>query len=162
MAEKASLAKFKAIQHKLTTAQKRIARIRETADEKVEVFIRTAETGGAAMLGGVIIGKGGNDDTSFANNVFGIPTTLGVGLALHTAGLAGIGGKNRNHLHAIGDGFLCAYLTQFGMQVGTGVRKGASIKDSVTKALEKGGVPDTTNGMRLSADDLAALQEASK
>jgi len=169
MAEKASLAKFHAVQRKLATAQKRVEKIREVADEKVAVVIKTAETGGAALLGGVMIGKGLQDSTSMMNNVFGIPTTLGAALALHACGLVGIGGDNAGHLHGIGDGFLAAYLAHFGTQIGAGIKEGVKLTDAVKKAMEGGPGPLTLTqgfvrgsevaGQRLSEEELASLNK---
>lgn len=169
MAEKASLAKFHAIQRKLQTAQKRVEKIREVADEKVAVVIKTSETAGAALLGGVLIGKGAQDPTSFMNNVFGIPTTLAAAVALHASGLVGIGGDNAGHLHAIGDGLLASFLTQFGMQIGGNYKPGVSLVDAVKKATEPGGSPSVNgfvrgslaevSGQRLTEEELAALNK---
>lgn len=97
---------------RLETIKKRIANIRERAEETTERIVATAEVGGAAFGMGVIQGKTGGVE------VFGVPLELGLGLGLNAFALFGGAGKHSNHLHNVGNGCLAAYATTLGRGVG--------------------------------------------
>lgn len=91
-------------------------RIRETSREQIGQVVHSAETQFAAGAMGVIDGR-------FAKpKVLGIPASLLIGLALHTAGFAGFGGDRDRDLHALADGALAGYSYSLGVDVGTRMR----------------------------------------
>ena len=155
MAEKASLAKLHTLQRNLETAKKRMMKIREVADDKVQHLVSASETAGAAFALGVIGGKYGTDA-----DIGGIPIALSTALLLHAAGLFGIGGDMASHLHAFGNGALAAAAADFGGQVGRGTKNGLSITQALKAAAQPGGgslTASTVSGQRLSDAELAAL-----
>lgn len=97
---------------RLETIKKRIANIRERAEETTERIVTTAEVGGAAFAMGVIQGKTGGVE------IFGVPLELGLGLGLNAFALLGGAGKASSHLNSVGNGCLAAYATTLGRGVG--------------------------------------------
>lgn len=97
---------------RLESFKKRIANIRERAEETTERLVATAETAGAAFGMGVLQGKTGGVE------VFGVPVELGLGLGLNAFALLGGAGKSASHLHNVGNGCLAAYATTLGRGVG--------------------------------------------
>ena len=158
MAEKASLAKLHVLQRKLETAQKRVMKVREIADDKVQHIVAATESAAVGFALGTYIGyKGGKGETS---EVFGIPVALGAAVVLHAAGLFGVGGDMASHLHAFGNGALATAAADFGNQVGRGKANNLGWGESMKSALKEGGSPlgsKTIAGQRLSEDELAAL-----
>jgi hypothetical protein len=129
MAEKVNLAKYKAIQKKLETAHKKVLKIREVADDKVQHLVRTTEVAAGAFAFGLAHGyaNGSNspkdpttgEPTSMADNISGVPTALIGAAVLHGLGLFGIGGNMASHLHSFGDGAMAAFASNFGRQIGS-------------------------------------------
>ena len=180
--EKASLAKYKAIQKKLENAQKKVTKIREVADEKVQHIVRATEVSAAAFAFGLAHGYGEAAPTSerdeegnskrMSSNIAGIPTPLLGAAVLHGLGLFGIGGDMSGHLHSFGDGALAAFASNFGRQIGAikGAPGGENVKymDAISKAMKPGDQINgsTTNllgtgiaGQRLTDAELAALNK---
>ena len=104
--------------HRLESIKRRIAGIRERAQETTEKLIGTAETAGAAFAAGVIQGKTGGVE------LFGVPLELGLGLGLNAFAFLGGAGRASDHLHNVGNGFLAAYATTMGRGVGATWGKG--------------------------------------
>lgn len=103
---------------RLEGIKRRIAGIRERAEQTTERLIGTAETAGAAFAAGVIQGKTGGVE------LFGVPLELGLGLGLNAFAFLGGAGKHSDHLHNVGNGFLAAYATTMGRGVGATWGKG--------------------------------------
>jgi hypothetical protein len=165
MAEKASLAKFKAIQKKLENAQKKVMKIREVADDKVAHMVRTTEVAAGAFAFGLAHGYANGDVASLADNVGGIPTPLAGALALHGLALFGIGGDMASHLHSFGDGALAAFASNFGRQIGAikASNPSAKLGDVIKSAIKPGDQMtltagfDGVAGQRLSDAEIQAL-----
>ncbi len=134
---------------RLETIKKRIANIREQAQETTERLVTTAETAGAAFAMGVVQGKTGGVE------VFGVPLELGLGLGLNAFALLGGAGKASHHLNNVGNGCLSAYATTLGRGVG------ATWKSKETGALPAGaaGVLDAAHRASgaLNPTELAAV-----
>lgn len=93
--------------------------LREETKEQVGQVVQSAEIQGGAFATGLINGR-------FANpKLLGIPAGLGVGIVLHVAGFAGMGGDRARDLHALGDGALASYSADLGREVGAGWRRRA-------------------------------------
>ena len=103
---------------RLEAVKRRIAGIRERAEETTLRLVGTAETAGAAFAAGVIQGKTGGVE------LFGVPLELGLGLGLNAFAFLGGGGKAADHLHNVGNGFLAAYACTMGRGVGATWGKG--------------------------------------
>lgn len=112
---------------RLETIKKRIANIREQAEQTTERLVTTAEVGGAAFAMGVIQGKTGGVE------VFGVPLELGLGLGLNAFALLGGAGKHSGHLNNVGNGCLAAYATTLGRGVGA-TWKGKALGAGVAQA----------------------------
>lgn len=169
MAEKASLAKFKAIQKKLENAQKKVAKIREVADDKVQHMVRTTEVAAGAFAFGLAHGYANGDTKSLGDNIGGLPTPLVGAAVLHGLGLFGVGGDMSSHLHSFGDGAMAAFASNFGRQIGQ-VKKSnptANLSDVVKFALKpgdqsgpiSGALYGNVAGQRLTDAELAALNK---
>lgn len=98
--------------HRLETIKKRIANIREQAEQTTERVVATAETFGAAFAMGVVQGRTGGVE------VFGVPAELAIGLGLNGFALLGGAGRASSHVNAVGNGCLAAYATTLGRGVG--------------------------------------------
>ena len=130
------------------TLRRRLSSLKQKGDEMATTIIRTAEVGmGAFVMGGI---QGRFGDVS----VGPVPVSLGAGLILHAAGLAGVGGRNSQHLSAIGDGCLAAYLTTIGTGVGANLRK-KSVSSGMAGDVHTG-IPGTGGGV-LTDEEQAAL-----
>lgn len=136
--------------HRLESIKRRIAGIKERAEETTERLVQTAETAGAAFAVGVLQGKTGGVD------LFGVPIELGLGLGLNAFALLGGAGKASSHLNNIGNGCLAAYATTLGRGVGVSWQNKATTTQQVTapkvSGLAPGGAP--------SAMDMAMAQAA--
>jgi len=117
---------------RLETIKKRIANIREQAEQTTERLITTAEVGGAAFAMGVIQGKTGGVE------VFGVPLELGLGLGLNAFALLGGAGKHSAHLNNVGNGCLAAYATTLGRGVGATWKGKALGAGTATSGLGSG------------------------
>ncbi len=157
-----SMAKFNAMAHKVSLMQKKTAKIREVADEKVQYAVRIAEVGAAAGAAGVYQGmrlkKGKAEGKAVGPwEIFDIPAELLLGASLHAAGLFGVGGNMSSHLHAFGDGLLSVGLYHIGVGLGegglSGLKKGFGV-GGVAGALP---YSDDLGGQRLTDEELEAL-----
>ncbi len=126
MALQISKADAKAAVSRLQTIQKRIANIREKAEETTERLLCTVETSGAAFAMGVVQGKTGGVE------IFGVPLELGLGVGLNAFALLGGAGKHSSHLSNVGNGCLASYATTLGRGVG------ATWRDKSAGALGSG------------------------
>ena len=148
---KVSMAKFNAMSRKVALAQKKAKKIRAVADEKVEHIVRSSEVFMGAAVAGVARGKYGKKEIS------GVPMELLIGGGLHLAGLFGVGGDMKSHLHAFGDGMLAVFAADVGESVG---KKGfAGLKETFGPSTVKGALYDGGNlsGQRLTEEELDLL-----
>lgn len=122
---------IKKLQDRLATAQRRTASVRKQAGAFVESAVRTAEICGVAFALGYFQGKKGGWE------IMGVPMELALGLVSHAAALAGIGMGAAEHVRAIGDGSLAAYMTTYGR--GMGRESAAKEAKPSTKGYEVGG-----------------------
>jgi hypothetical protein len=159
MAAKASMTQFKKLQKRLETAQNRAKKIREVADDKVAVLIKTTEVSGAAFAAGVLRGA-----FPKSANMVGIPNELAIAAAFHGVALFGGKGSSTQHLHNFGDGFLAAFAVNLGQSVGVKGFKGY-FKELLPGGEKSEGVSgalpyyDDMEGQRLSAEELEELYE---
>jgi len=127
---------------RLQSIQRRIASIKERAEETTARLVCTAEVGGAAFAMGVLQGRTGGVE------VFGVPVELGLGLGLNAFALLGGAGKHSEHLSNVGNGCLAAYAATLGRGVGAswkdrerGLSPGASGQIPATRASGLGMTP---------------------
>lgn len=135
---------------RLEGIKRRIAGIREKAEQTTERLIGTAETAGAAFAAGVIQGKTGGVE------LFGVPLELGLGLGLNAFAFLGGAGRHSDHLHNVGNGFLAAYACTMGRGVGATWGKGKSLGAGSTGSLGAGKV----SGLDMSDVEQAAYAAA--
>jgi hypothetical protein len=158
----ASMAKFHHLQKKLETAQKRVSKIKEMADDKVQHVVRSTEVGASALVLGVVMGKYG----AKAETIAGIPTGLATAAVLHGMGLFGVGGDMASHLHAFGDGALATFASGFGKQIGAASAAGLPAGEAIRRAMNPGTVTaqgalyGNVAGQRLTDSELDALKKA--
>lgn len=138
--------------HRLDAIKRRIANIKEQAEQTTERLLATAEVTGAAFGMGVIQGKTGGVE------LFGVPLELGLGLGLTAFGLLGGAGKHSGHLANVGSGCLAAYATTLGRGVGkTWASKSGSAQGQVSTS---GIAPGLMAGAPLSPVEVAMAQRA--
>ena len=94
------------------SAKRRAKAITDKVGDSIETVVRTAEVGAAAFALGVVNGKFNGI------KIVGIPVDLLSGVALHTLGFMGVGGKNAEHLHAFGDGAIASFAVTMGREFG--------------------------------------------
>lgn len=136
----------KAAVQRLESIKRRIANIREQAEQTTERLVQTAEVSGAAFAMGVLQGKTGGV------SVFGVPLELGLGLGLNAFALLGGAGKHSNHLNNVANGCLAAYAATLGRGVGATWKDKSQSQVSTTQASGLGaGIP--------SAMDIALAQQ---
>jgi len=103
-----------------------------------EHAIRTLEVNGAAFLGGLAQGKAGPDGA----HLLGVPLEAWAGGALEALAYFGVGGdKVAEHAFNLGDGFLAAWTSSLGFQVGSNWRSSGQLfghKDSPALAAANG------------------------
>jgi len=136
MALQVSKASLTRAHERLGSLQKRLQTVRKAAEHTTEKFLRNAETGGAAFALGVMQGKTGGVE------LMGMPLELWLGAGLNLAGYFGIAGKHSDHLNALGDGALAAYLTVMGVKVGA-------------EWKAKSAAPAVAKGARLTREEIA-------
>lgn len=93
-----------------------LKRLREKGHEATETVVRSVETVASSFVMGGIQGRFGEV------SVGPVPASLLTGLGLHGVGIV-LGGKSASHMHAFGDGALCAWATTVGTGVGADLRK---------------------------------------
>lgn len=155
MAAKVSLQKFNQMQRKIESAQKKAKRIRAVADEKVEHLVRSTEIVASGVAAGVVRGKYGRKE------IAGVPFELVVGGVLHGAGLMGVGGTMKSHLHAFGDGMLAVFGADLGESIGKkgfqGIRETLLPSGSASTKGLSGATYEVLGGARLTDEELEAL-----
>lgn len=106
-----SLTRYKNLAEK---AMERARRVREKGQEAIERGVRTTVSSATAFGLGMVQGRTGGVE------LFGkLPLELLVGAGAHVAGYMKVGGRNSEHLHAVGDGALALYAGTMGRAVGT-------------------------------------------
>lgn len=99
--------------------QRRLESVKERLSGTTKKAVRTLEVATAAGIGGVIQGRAGEPGSS----VMGIPTDLGLGLALNLAGYFDAAGDYSDHLNNLGDGFLASFTSSVGFGWGNNWRQ---------------------------------------
>ncbi len=132
---------FHEAQKRLETLKNRIEKVKASTEKVVEKVVRTAEVGGTAFAMGVITGKLGHDPEAF-----GVPLTLGAGIALNVLGYMGAAGKMSDHVGNIGDGCLAAFGVFEGVQVGAAW---------AAKSAAPAQIPASTKGVGLTPEEIA-------
>lgn len=89
-----------------------VANLRERSQEAIGQVVQTLEVSIVSFGFGFGRGRWGSVD------VVGVPADLGVGVLTHIAGFMGLGGKNAEHLHNLGDGALASYFNTLGSSIG--------------------------------------------
>lgn len=105
------------------SAKRSISRLNEKAEETIEGVVRTTETLGATFIFSGIQGaywdaKDKAGKPTYGVKIAGISLDLGVGIALQTAAILGLGGKYAGHLKNFGDGALASYVANMARGVG--------------------------------------------
>jgi len=113
-----SLGKLNEVRNKFVSMQKRVAAIREDAQEKVMTVVQTVEIGTASFGLGVINGRWGRPE------LVGIPVDALTGLALHAAGFL-VDSEAGKHMHNLGDGAIACYSAFLGTGIGAKMRQEA-------------------------------------
>ncbi len=133
------------------------------SDEAVSTVVTSAEVSAASFLFGLAQGKFGGIA------IVGIPVDLLVGLGLHVAAFAGVGGKNSEHLHAFADGALASFFGGLGRHVGRGLQTPADRERMMKHGAKYAALPDgsytvggTTGGASLADEELARMVAAGR
>lgn len=91
----------------------RLANFKAKGEVVTHRLMQTAEVAAGAGIAGFVAGKYG------AIELVGVPLDLVAGLALNLAAHTNLGGKQSEHLHHVGDGFLAMYVGTLMRGVGT-------------------------------------------
>lgn len=110
-----SLSKLKDLSSRYQGMQKRVAAIKEEAEEKVMVVVQTAEINTASFGFGVVNGRWNRPE------LVGIPADALAGMLLHAAGFM-VDSNAGKHLHNLGDGALSCYSAGLGTGIGAKMR----------------------------------------
>jgi hypothetical protein len=138
--------------------------MQENTAQAVQSVVTSTEVSAASFAFGLVHGKYGGVA------LFGIPTDLLAGLALHIAAFSGVAGKGSiDHLHAFGDGALASFFHGLGRQVGRTIQTEAD-REMILRnggGLVKGGATlgadssyGTTGGGSLADEELARMVAA--
>ena len=99
----------------LTRMSRRLKAFSHHARAALPKAVGTVETAVAAGVAGVIQGHAGDKGSTIGP----IPTDLGIGVALNLLGYFHVAGDQwSGHLNNFGDGFLAAYTSSIGFQMG--------------------------------------------
>lgn len=142
MAFSISKEKVQEIVSQAERAKSRAATLREKAEQITDQFVQTSEEGITAFLLGLSQGRYGGVE------IVGMPLELVTAIGAHLAGFSGVLGRAAPHLHAVGDGALCTYLSTLGRGVGVSIKQKAE-----QAALPKA----TTKGEGMTDEEVAAL-----
>lgn len=110
-----SLSKLNEVRNKYVGMQKRVAAIKEQAEEKVMVVVQTFEIQTGAFAFGVVNGRWNRPE------VIGIPVDALTGIGLHVAGFL-VDSNAGKHMHNLGDGALASYTSGLGTGIGAKMR----------------------------------------
>lgn len=105
--------------NKYLAAKNSMARIRESAAEKIEGVVKTLEIQAGAFVGGAIQGMwyepNASPDKKAGAHIFGMPVEAVAGVAGLAGGLLNLGGdKWSTHLTNLSNGLLAAYSSNLG------------------------------------------------
>jgi hypothetical protein len=131
-----------------------VEKVKEKAAESMQHAVQTMEVGGSAFGFGYLRGRMSAPDKPFA--ILGVPTDLGVGVALHALAFMGAFDKYNEHGHNFGDGALASYLTFKGIQFGQEA-KAKSTTGYDPAQLGAGGVGFAGGNESSLVDSMAAL-----
>jgi len=119
--------------------------MREQGEEVIGKAIQVAEVGGSAALLGYLKGRSGtvNDKGELVLEVAGVPVDLGVAIAGHVVGFAGIAGRQADHVHNIANGALAAWLSATMVSIGKEASNEAGVATQGTfpPPYQRGGLP---------------------
>lgn len=118
------------------SAQSRIKRVKDQADEVVDTFVAAVETTGVSFAMGLIGGRYNGAE------VMGVPLDLLGGLGAHVLGFLGIGGS---HLHNMGNGSLACYSATLGAGVGREMAQKAAAAAPAARGLGVGSMGTLTD-----------------
>jgi hypothetical protein len=139
-------AHLKRAHESISRLQSRLGNVSKKTEHVFETGMSAALTVGTAAAFGFTHGRHG------PVKVLGMPLELGVGVAALGASLAGVGGKWKRQLGAVGDGALSVYAYNMAKGAGTNLK---------AKALAGGAAPkpSTVTGA-LPSDRLTAEEQA--
>lgn len=104
-----SLKTLEEMDKRVESARKSLKRAKDEAEATVYQVVQTAEVTGTAFALGMVNGRWSSPE------FLGIPLDLGVGLGSHLLAFMDIAPE---HLHNVGDGALCSYVSALGMGIG--------------------------------------------
>lgn len=119
------ITKSKALEYydKWQSSKNRLQKFAKDNEERIEGVLSTVETVGGALAISWVNGKYGKGGA--AVQVMGFDADLVLGGAMLALGLFEAGGKYNEHLYSLGSGFLSAYATREGWQLGAKAAAGA-------------------------------------
>lgn len=91
-------------------------------------LIQTIEVNAGALAVGVACGRYGALHLKGST----IPLDLAAGVAIHGAAFFGLAGRYGEHAHNVADGVLAAYVTKFGIGLGTKMRADKGLPPAMT------------------------------
>lgn len=127
---------------KYDALRKKFAEVKTAGAKSAKHLVRTGEIAGSAFACGVIQGRTGGIE------ILGLPFELWAGIACTAVSVTGLAGTASEHVGAVGDGALAAYLTTLGRGVGTTMR---------SKQLGGEAPAIAAKGLSLSPEEVAAL-----
>lgn len=121
--------------------------------------VATVETAVGAGVGGIIQGRAGEE----GSHILGVPTDLGVGLALNLLGYFDAAGDYSDHLNNLGNGFLSSFTSSIGFGWGNSWRQTGKFSFSGKPSLPGAGPAVASKGEISSAQmaDIIARVRAS-
>ena len=133
---------------------KRLEALKEKLSGTTAKAVRTLEVSTAAVVGGVIQGKGGPDGAKFMH----VPIDLGAGLLLNLLGyFDAAGDEYSDHLNNFGDGFLAAYMSGLGFSVGQNWRATGKFSLGLQKQVQQLAAPTAASGPMISPEQMAEI-----
>jgi hypothetical protein len=108
-----------AMRNRAESMLSRAGKVKAKAEAAVHGLVRSAEVGTSAFALGVVQGRYGPVE------VLGVPVDLGIAVAGHLVGFAGLAGNASAHVHAFADGALATYAATLGRGTGASWREKA-------------------------------------
>lgn len=113
-------------------AKKKMAKVREHAEEAIGYGIQAVEVSGTSFAMGYANARWGKEGEL---KIAGLPVDLGAAVALHGVAFMGGLGKYSEHGHNVADGAMAAYSYRMGAQLGVAALKSASTPQQKTSGL---------------------------
>lgn len=104
-----SLKTLEEMDRRVESAKRSLKNAKAEAEATVYQVVQTAEVTGTAFALGMVNGRWQSPE------FLGIPIDLGVGLGAHLLAFMDVAPE---HLHNVGDGGLCSYVSALGMGIG--------------------------------------------